>query len=156
MNRKRWLFIALISSLMLLSCAAMWGQATANATLQGVVTDKTQAVIKSAQITAVNKATGAVHNTTSNDAGEYRLDMAPGVYTVTTKAAGFSAAETKDLELFVGRTATKNFTLQPGGVSETVEVTATAPLVDQTKTDVSANITPQQITDLPLIGRDIA
>src|SRR5581483_3998348 len=44
----------------------------------------------------------------------------------------------------------------PGGVSETVEVTAAAPLVDQTKTDVSTNITPQQITSLPLIGRDIA
>jgi len=156
MNRKRWLFIALIGSLMLLSCAAMWGQATANATLQGTVADKTQAVIKSADITVVNKATGAIHTTTSNDAGEYRLDLAPGIYSIKAKAAGFSAAETKDLELFVGRTATQNFTLLPGGVSETVEVTATAPLVDQQKTDVSTNITPQQITDLPLIGRDIA
>src|SRR6185437_6384711 len=116
----------------------------------------TQAVIKSADITVVNKATGAIHTTTSNDAGEYRLDLAPGSYSIKPKAAGFSAAETKDLELFVGRTATQNFTLLPGGVSETVEVTATAPLVDQQKTDVSTNITPQQITDLPLIGRDIA
>ena len=56
----------------------------------------------------------------------------------------------------VGRTTTQNFALSPGAVSETVEVTGTAPLVDQTKTDVSTNITPQQITDLPLIGRDIA
>jgi hypothetical protein len=71
-------------------------------------------------------------------------------------AAGFSAAEAKDVEVLVGRTLTQNFTLNPGGVTETVEVTATAPLIDQTKTDVSTNITPQQITDLPLIGRDIA
>jgi hypothetical protein len=56
----------------------------------------------------------------------------------------------------VGRTATQNFTLTPGSVSETVEVTGTAPLVDQAKTDVSTNITPQQIQELPLIGRDIA
>ena len=62
----------------------------------------------------------------------------------------------KNLEILVGRTATQNFTLAPGGMSETVEVTATAPLVDQTKTDVSTNITPEQITELPLIGRDIA
>jgi hypothetical protein len=41
-------------------------------------------------------------------------------------------------------------------VSETVEVIGTAPLVDATKTDVSTNITPNQIQDLPLIGRDIA
>ena len=38
--------------------------------------------------------------------------------------------------------------MTPGGMSETVEVTAIAPLVDQTKTDVSTNITPEQITEL--------
>jgi hypothetical protein len=156
MNRKRCQVIALISALMLLSCVSLWGQATATATLQGTVTDKTQAVIKSAQVTITNKQTGATHNLTTNDAGEYRLEVLPGIYSIKAAANGFSTAETKDLEVFVGRTATQNFTLSPGGVSETVEVTAAAPLVDQTKTDVSANITPQQITDLPLIGRDIA
>ncbi len=156
MNHKRCQVIALISALMLLSCVSLWGQATATATLQGTVTDKTQAVIKSAEVTAVSKATGATRTTTTNDSGEYRFDLRPGVYTVKTSATGFSAAEAKDIEIFVGRTSTQNFTLNPGGVSETVEVTAAAPLVDQTKTDVSSNITPQQITDLPLIGRDIA
>lgn len=156
MNRKRCQVIALISALMLLSCVSLWGQATANATLQGTVMDKSQAVIKSAEITAVSKATGATRTTTTNDAGEYRFDLQPGVYTIKTKATGFSAAEAKGVEVSIGRTSTQNFTLNPGAVSETVEVTAAAPLVDQTKTDVSANITPQQITDLPLIGRDIA
>lgn len=156
MNRKRWLFAALISGLMLLSCAIMWGQATATATLQGTVTDKTQAVIKSAEVTVTNKATGATRTVTTNDAGEYRVDVLPGIYTIKAKAAGFAVGEAKDVELFVGRTATQNFALNPGAVSETVEVTGAAPLIDQTKTDVSTNITPQQITDLPLIGRDIA
>ena len=156
MNRKRCLFIALISGLTLLSCVCLWGQATATATLQGTVMDKSQAVIKSAQITITNKETGATRSLTTNDAGEYRLEVLPGIYSIKATANGFSAAEAKNLEVFVGRTATQNFTLNPGGVSETVEVTAAAPLVDQTKTDVSANITPQQITDLPLIGRDIA
>lgn len=156
MNRKRCQLIALICGLMLLSCVSLWGQATATATLQGTVMDKSQAVIKSAEVTAVSKATGATRTTTTNEAGEYRFDLQPGVYTIKTKATGFSAAEAKDVETAVGRTVTQNFTLLPGGVSETVEVTAAAPLVDQTKTDVSANITPQQITDLPLIGRDIA
>jgi carboxypeptidase family protein/TonB-dependent receptor-like protein len=155
MNRKRWLLIALMASLMLVTCVAMWGQATANATLQGTVTDKSQAVIKSAEVTITNKDTGATRTVTTNDTGEYRIDVQPGVYSIKTKAAGFSVAEVKQVELAVGRTTTQNFTLNPGGVTETVEVTAAAPLVDQTKTDVSANITPQQITDLPLIGRDI-
>src|SRR6478672_1346064 len=156
MNRKRCLLIALMSSLLLLSCVSMWGEATATATLQGTVTDKNQAVIKSAEVTITNKATGAVHTVNTNDVGEYRTDLQPGIYTVKATANGFSAAEAKDMEVFVGRTLTQNFSLNPGGVTEIVEVTGTAPLVDQTKTDVSTNITPQQITDLPLIGRDIA
>src|SRR6476660_3648125 len=156
MKSKRWLCLAVMCCLVVLLSTTLFGQATNNATLQGTVTDKNQAVIKSAEVTITNKATGAVRTVNTNDVGEYRSDLQPGIYTVKAKANGFSAAEAKDMEVFVGRTLTQNFSLNPGGVSETVEVTATAPLVDQTKTDVSTNITPEQITDLPLIGRDIA
>jgi hypothetical protein len=157
MNSKRWLCIAVMSCLVLLSAASMFGQATANASLQGTITDKTQAVIgNKAVVTLTNKETGAVRTTNTNDTGEYRFDsLSAGIYSLKATAPGFSTAETKSIELLVGRTSTQNFTLNPGGVNETVEVTSTAPLVDQTKTDVSANITPEQITDLPLIGRDI-
>src|SRR6185437_1611348 len=75
MNRKRWLLIALMASMMLLTCVAMWGQATATATLQGTVTDKSQAVIKSAEVTITNKDTGATRTVTTSDTGEYRLDV---------------------------------------------------------------------------------
>lgn len=156
MNRKQCLCAALVAGLMLLSTVALWGQATATASLQGTVTDKTQAVIKSATVTITNMATGATRTATTNDAGEYRVDVLPGIYSIKATAAGFSTAEAKNVEVFIGRTATQNFALNPGGVSETVEVTSAAPLVDQTKTDVSTNITPEQITNLPLIGRDIA
>ena len=158
MNNKRWLCIAVMSCLVLLSSASLFGQATANASLQGTITDKTQAVIgNKAVVTLTNKETGAVRTTNTNDTGEYRFDsLSAGIYSLKATAPGFSTAETKSIELLVGRTSTQNFSLTPGGVSETVEVTGTAPLVDQTKTDVSTNITPQQITDLPLIGRDIA
>ena len=111
---------------------------------------------QSAEVTITNKGTGAARTVNTNDVGEYRVDLQPGIYSVKATAKGFSVAEAKELEVFVGRTLTQNFSLVPGGVSETVEVTAGAPLVDQTKTDVSLNITPEQITDLPLIGRDIA
>jgi hypothetical protein len=158
MNSKRWLSIAIMGCLLLFSCSSMLGQVTATASLQGTVTDKTQAVIGSkAEVTLINKETGASRTTKTNDAGEYRFDLIPaGIYTIKVSAPGFSAGEAKDVEVLIGRTVTQNFTLQPGGVSETVEVTAAAPLVDQTKTDVSTNITPEQITELPLIGRDVA
>ncbi|HZE81388.1 MAG TPA: carboxypeptidase regulatory-like domain-containing protein [Candidatus Polarisedimenticolia bacterium] len=158
MNSKRWLCLAVMSCLVLLSTANLFGQATATASLQGTITDKSQAVIgNKAEVTITNKETGATRTANTNDAGEYRFDsLSAGVYSLKATAPGFSSAETKNLELLVGRTSTQNFTLLPGAVSETVEVTSTAPLVDQTKTDVSTNITPEQVTELPLIGRDIA
>ncbi|HET7872739.1 MAG TPA: TonB-dependent receptor [Terriglobales bacterium] len=155
MNRKQCLCIALIGFLVL-GCASMWGQATAVGTVQGTVVDKSNAVIKDADVTVTNKETGAIRTTKTTDTGEYRVDVQPGTYNVKIGAKGFAGAQAKDVEVAIGRTATQNFTLTPGGVSETIEVTATAPLIDQTKMDVSTNITPQQIQDLPLIGRDIA
>ena len=158
MNSKRWLCLAVMSCLVLLSTTSLFGQATANARLQGTITDKSQAVIgNKAQVMLTSKETGAVKTTNTNDAGEYSFEsLTAGRYALKANAPGFSTVEAKDVELLVGRTSTQNFTLLPGAVSETVEVTSSAPLVDQTKTDVSTNITPEQITELPLIGRDIA
>ena len=157
MNSKRWLCIAVMSCLVLLSTVSLFGQANTNASLQGTVTDKSQAVIGKAQVTLTNKETGATKTTTTNDTGGYHFEsLSAGMYSIKATAPGFSTAEAKDVELLIGRTATQNFSLAAGGVSETVEVTSAAPLVDQTKTDVSTNITPEQITELPLIGRDIA
>src|SRR5258708_2151196 len=112
---------------------------------------------KKPEVTTTKKKPGEPVTANTNDAGEYKFEsLSAGRYSLKTTAAGFSTVEAKDVELLVGRTSTQNFTLLPGGVSETVEVTSTAPLVDQTKTDVSTNITPEQVTELPLIGRDIA
>jgi hypothetical protein len=158
MNSKRWLSTAVMGCLVLLCSVSLFGQATANANLQGTIMDKSQAVIgNKAEVTITSTETGASRTSKTNDAGEYRFEsLAAGIYTIKVSAQGFSNAEVKNLEILVGRTATQNFTLQPGGMSETVEVTAAAPLVDQLKMDVSTNITPEQITNLPLIGRDIA
>jgi Carboxypeptidase regulatory-like domain/TonB dependent receptor-like, beta-barrel len=158
MSSKRWLVIAAMCCLTVFSSVNLLAQVTASASLQGTIVDKTQAVIgNKAEVTVTNKETGATRTSHTNDAGEYRFDLlGAGIYTIKVNAPGFSGAEAKNVELLVGRTTTQDFTLQPGAVSETVEVTTTAPLVDQAKTDVSTNITPEQITELPLIGRDIA
>src|SRR6516162_6639530 len=157
MKRQGYMRIAKIAFIRLASCAARLGQATATASLQGTVVDKTGAVIGKADVTITSKDTGATRSTKTNELGEYRFDPLPaGFYGIKINASGFGPAEAKDVEVLIGRTATQNFSLSPGTVSETVEVIGTAPLVDATKTDVSTNITPNQIQDLPLIGRDIA
>src|SRR5947209_9478274 len=155
---KRHICIAATLLMLLLNCASLWGQAVATSTIQGTVMDKSQAMVTKADVTITNKQTGATRTTKTNDSGEYRFEgVAAGMYSIKANAQGFSTAEAKAVEVLINRTATQNFTLNPGSVNQTVEVTTTAvPLVDVEKTDVSTNITPEQITNLPLINRDIA
>jgi hypothetical protein len=134
-----------------------FAQATASAAVQGTITDQSDAAIKGAKVAITSNEQGWTRSTDTNDTGFYRFELLPaGIYSIKVNASGFSTAEAKEAVLQVGATTTQNFTLKPGSVSEIIEVTSAPPLVDQQKMDVSTNITPQQIQELPLIGRDIA
>src|SRR3989449_2195961 len=144
--------------LVLAGFATVFAQATASASLSGTVLDKNQAVIKGATVTATNKATGQTRTSTTNDNGEYKIDLLPaGRYDIKINASGFSDATSENVDLLVGQTNTLNFTMNPGGVTGTVTVTAgETELVSKEKTDISMNITPRDVQDLPLNGRDLA
>src|SRR5438067_8631916 len=136
-------------------CPAFGQAVTAAATLQGTVTDQTGAVINGAIVTATNTATGATRTSTTSDVGLYRFEvLPPGLYDVKVTQPGFAAATASKVELFVQRTTTQNFSLKPGTETQTLEVTAEAPLLDQEKTSVGMEITPTQVENLPLNGRD--
>src|SRR5205823_6312141 len=62
----------------------------------------------------------------------------------------------QSFDLLVGQTANINATLKPGATNEVVEVSSTAPLVDVGKTDISQSITPAEVEQLPMLGRDVA
>src|SRR5437588_800143 len=152
---NRYRAIAVLGCLLLLSCVGVFGQATASSSVQGTIVDKTQAAVTGATLTIINKATGETRTTKVDASGEYRFTLLPaGIYNLKVSAPSFSTAEARDIELLIGNTSKQNFTLTPGSVSETVEVTAVAPLVDQEKTDVGLTITPEQVQGLPLNGRD--
>src|SRR5262245_11699359 len=155
--RKGILFVALLLSICSFGRQISFAQATASATLEGTVMDKSQAVIKSATVTIINKATGVTRTTSTNDIGVYRFELLPaGKYEIKVGASGFASAVSESVELLVGRATTLDYALNPGATAETVTVTAEAPIVDTQKTDVGLNITPQEVTNLPLNGRDFA
>ena len=152
--------IALVSVLVLLAAltasSATFGQATATGTIQGLVVDKSQSTIVGAEVVVTSKATGATRTSSTNDEGTFRFDfLSAGFYSVKVSKAGFSAI-VQNVELLVGQTVTANATLSPGAMSEIVEVTADAPLVDLAKTSVSQDITPKEVEELPMVGRDVA
>jgi len=155
--KRRILCFAILGCLILvLGAGRAEAQATASATIQGTVLDKSQAAVTGAEVVVTNKATGATRTAPSSDTGYYRFDLlSAGVYTVKISKAGF-ATVLETVELLVGETTTANATLEPGAVSQTIEVTTEAPVVDITKTDVSQNITPTEVENLPMVGRDVA
>jgi len=143
--------------LLLAASVSVFAQATASATLEGTVTDKAQAVIKGASVTITNKATAVSRTVTTNDTGSYRFELlSAGVYEIKVSASGFATAITEGAELLVGRTTTLDYTLNPGATSETVTVTGEAPIIDSQKTDLGINLSPSEVQDLPLNGRDFA
>jgi hypothetical protein len=155
--RKSIIYVALSLLIWSFGQQTSFAQATASAALEGTVTDKTQAVIKSATVTITNKATGVTRTTSTNDTGLYRFELLPaGKYEIKVGASGFASAVSEGVELLVGRVTTLDYALNPGAAAETVTVTAETPIVDTQKTDVGLNITPQQLSDLPLNGRDFA
>ena len=152
---KKLIYLLLVGVVLLsLGSNNAFGQASASATLQGTVTDQSDSAIKGTKVALTSKEQGWTRSTDTSDTGSYRFELLPaGTYSIKVNVSGFSTAEAKDVVLQVGATTTQNFTLRPGSVSETIEVTSDPALVDQQKMDVSTNITPQQIQDLPLIAR---
>ena len=132
----------------LLAPRAMMAQATASGTVQGTISDSSQAVVNGADVTITSVATGMSRTMVTNNLGTYRFDLlSAGGYKLTVKSNGFSTV-VKSIELLVGQTATANVTLTPGATSQTVEVAGSNPLVDVMKTSVSAEITPTEVQEL--------
>src|ERR1700733_1083388 len=125
------------------------------ATLSGVITDKSGAVISNAQIHIRNSDNGSVRNVISNDSGVYAVpNLQAGNYVVKVSAPGFSSVERKGVVLNVGAEQALAFSMALGQVSQTVEVTGAQPVVEMTNATIGATVGQKTIVDLPLNGRD--
>ena len=142
---------------LILSSLAVIAQVNSTASIEGSVVDKSKAAVVGATVTATNKDTAAVRTTTTNGTGGYRFDLLPaGMYIVKVTQTGFASATESNVELMVAHTAHIDITLSPGSTTENIEVTSETPLIDTESTSESLSITPQEIQDLPLNGRDFA
>jgi hypothetical protein len=127
----------------------------ANGGFSGTVVDKSGANIVGAKITATSQGTGISRDGVSDDAGHYLIPLLPvGIYTLHVEFSGFQPSETKDVRLQVDEQRQVDFTLVPSSVSSTVEVSAAEVAVETTNASLGQVITAQQVTQLPLNGRD--
>jgi hypothetical protein len=144
-----------ISLFLSLSLAAGASAQQGRGTILGTVTDTTGAVIPGATVTVTNTATNVTTAVVSNSDGNYAApNLLVGGYTVTVTKEGFKKSVRSGITLEVDQKAEINLTLETGAVSETVEVTSQAPLVDTTTATFGKVIENRRVQELPVNGRN--
>lgn len=122
------------------------------ASLTGVVADPSGAALGKASVTVTEQNTGFNRKTQTTSSGQYDLSGLPvGHYTVRVSQSGFENVERQGVELFIGSVTRLDFQLKVGQASDTVVVTADAPLLDASTPEAATEITGQQYNELPLI-----
>ncbi len=150
-NPKNTLAIAL-----LLAAPALHAQVT-TATFYGIVTDPTGAVVAGAEATLTNEGTQGTLRQTTDASGEFAFNFVPaGTYTLRVQASGFKASVNKGVPLSAAESLRRTFALEVGTVSESVEVTSQAALVNTVSAEQRESIGTTQVQELPLSRRNVA
>jgi outer membrane receptor protein involved in Fe transport len=145
---------ALCVSFLLLLVAPAFAQ-TESARIVGNVTDQSGAALPGATVTVTDLGTERAVTANAGDDGAYSVtNLAPGRYRIEVTQSGFKTTR-QEVTLEVQQVATLDFALETGGVSEVIEVTADAPLVEAATSAIGESITGRQIVELPLNGRNV-
>jgi len=123
--------------------------------ITGTVSDSSGAVVSGAKVTLTNEGTAASLSTATGSDGLYRFSpVRIGNYKIDVAAEGFKTATEIHIAVDVSSNVTRNFKLQPGKVSERIEVTAEAPLLQSEDASVGQVVNQKNVNDLPLNGRN--
>src|ERR1700678_1399137 len=152
MLKKKALLLAVVCSVLSL-CPLLYSQS--NGSLSGTVADKTGSVISGATVKISSQTTGLARDAKTDDSGHYLVPLLPvSIYTIRVESQGFQTTEQKDIRLQVDEQREVDFTLNPASVTSTVEVSAEEVAVETTNPSLGQVITEQQVSQLPLNGRD--
>ncbi|MGO9241468.1 MAG: carboxypeptidase regulatory-like domain-containing protein [Bryobacteraceae bacterium] len=124
-----------------------------HATITGTVTDPSGAVVPGAAIEVTNKATGAIARTVGNESGAFLIPyLASGQYRLAASKAGFKTYVQTDIELRVADTVELNVRLQMGQSKESIQVVASAEILQATDASQSATISKAELDEIPIQG----
>lgn len=142
--------ICILFLLALLTASLAFSQAV-NGTLLGTILDSSGAAVPNAQVTATETNTGVSRTTKTAEAGTYLFaDVPPGTYQVAVELTGFKKAVRSGVDVIVNTTIRVDLTLQPGNISETVNVTAEVPLLQTDRSDIGVKVEETQMANLPV------
>lgn len=142
--------VALAIALTMVLAGVLLGQSN-QGTIAGTISDASGAVVPGAKITAREVASGTAYNTVSSSAGTYIFpNVRIGTYDISVEYSGFSTWKSTGVVVQINSTTSLNVTLQPGEVTQTVEVSGGSPTVQSDTSDIGTVVTEKQILDLPL------
>src|SRR5438128_3203178 len=144
-----------ILSLSIVTACLAFGQ-TFTGSISGIITDPAGAIVAGAVITVTDTEKNTSSRTTTNGTGFFVVpQLAPGTYRITAEQVGFRRYSLDSLPLSTQQSATVNIVMALGAVTEQVEVTAEAQLLESATSTLSAVVENKRILDLPLNGRNI-
>ena len=140
---------------MLLFALPGFAQVLPVGTVDGTVTDSTGGALPGLKVTLRNLDTGVMRELTTTEAGYYFFPLVnPGRYEVIAEKNGFKRG-VQEVEVRTGIRSTADFALQLGQVTDSVQVTGEAPLLETSTAAVSRNVAQRTINDMPLLGRNV-
>jgi len=154
--RDRWGLLTLTVAAVLVAALfplPAWGQATA--AVNGTVRDSAGAVIPQAAVELHNRDTNLDRTAVTNDAGAYVMpDVQPGNYDLKVTKNGFGLTVKSGIILLVNQTATYDFALKAGSITQVVDVQANAVALETSTAELGVAVVKEQVNDLPLNGRN--
>ena len=147
--------LGLAATALLLAGQVLVQAQTATGRITGVVLDQSEGVLPGATVSLESQLTGAARQVETNASGVFTFPFLPvGVYSVTAEQEGFRGSRRGNIDLNVGQVIRFELALEIGEISETVEVQATAAVIDSESAAVSQTVTERQVRELPLNGRN--
>src|ERR1700739_1963229 len=141
----RFLILSLAIVCAIVLPGSLRAQSLISGDIAGTVTDPSGAAVPNATITITSKATGASQTVTSNAEGSYHIPLLkPGDYTLVVKATGFVQASLS-VAVSASITTTADVKLSVGSAAQTIEVTASAPILHTEAADLSTTFSLQQV-----------
>ena len=123
--------------------------------INGTVTDPSEASVSEATIIAADTATGIVYKSAPSSTGEFVFpDLPPGSYKVTVTASGFDTVQIDNVTVAAGAIYTLPVALKVAQSATVIEVSGVAATLDTTTATDVTNIPSEQIKNIPLMGRD--
>jgi Carboxypeptidase regulatory-like domain/TonB dependent receptor len=155
MKRYIWLLVIIAAGLaqqgMMFEAIAQVEQAT----VTGTITDRTGGVVRDAKVTITNVNTRTVRETKTTSDGHYTVPYLPaGQYEISVETQGFKKALVKDINLRVGLTATVDINLEPGVVTDAVNITAGAVQLESQSGALGNVVGSEQLSELPMLNRN--